>query len=132
MLPALMTAIKTRQVAIESGLEGIMTVRSTLALNINCNPQEHSKLKFVWDILELFGMEVEGLNDLITKGVRESLIRAGLEKGFMRASVVEEKQFPDKVVGLTPLDICKIRGRTIPSIIHEDRREGFGGGRERC
>jgi hypothetical protein len=41
-----------------------MTARSTHALNINFNPQERSKLKLVWDILALLGLEVEGLNDL--------------------------------------------------------------------
>jgi hypothetical protein len=45
------------------------------ALEIHFNQKEHSKLKLMWDILELLGLEVEGLNYLLTIGVRKRVWR---------------------------------------------------------
>jgi hypothetical protein len=36
------------------------------ALEIHFNTQERSKIKIMWDILELLGLEAEGLNSLLT------------------------------------------------------------------
>ena len=64
-------------------LHGKVTVRSMYALEIHFNQKEHSKLKLMWDILELLGLEVEGLNYLLTIGIMKSLEMVGLADGLM-------------------------------------------------
>jgi hypothetical protein len=60
------------------------------ALEIQFKTQERLKIKLMWDILELLGLEGEGLNSLLTSGTRWSLENLGLERGPMCVRVLEE------------------------------------------
>ena len=87
------------------------------ALEIHFNTQERSKIKLMWDILELLGLEVEGLNSLLTSGTRRGLERVGLERGRMCVRVLEETRFGDKVEYLRPSDIGKMPQHGGPLIL---------------
>ena len=62
----------------------------------------------MWDILELLGLEAEGLNSLLTSGTRWGLEKVGLDKGLMCVRVTEERRVGDKVEPLRPSDIPKM------------------------
>jgi hypothetical protein len=78
------------------------------ALEIHFNTQERSKIKIMWDILELLGLEAEGLNSLLTSGTRWGLEKVGLDEGLMCVRVTEERRVGDKVEPLRPNDISKM------------------------
>ena len=106
-----LAAIRSRTMEIETGdgniLQGKVTVRSMYALEIHFNQKERSKLKLMWDILELLGLEVEGLNYLLTIGIRESLGRVGLANGLMCVRIMEERRFGDRAESILTSDIEK-------------------------
>jgi hypothetical protein len=106
-----LAAIRARTMEIKTGdgnvLHGKVTVRSMYALEIHFNQQERSKLKVMWDILELLGLEVEGLNYLLTIGIRRSLEMVGLADGLMCVRMMEERRFGDRVESILTSDIDK-------------------------
>ena len=85
-----------------------VTVRSMYALEIHFNTQERLKIKLMWDILELLGLEGEGLNSLLTSGTRWSLEKVGLERSLMCVRVIEERRRRDVVEYLRPSEISKM------------------------
>jgi len=107
-----LAAIRSRTMEIEMGngnvLHGKVTVRSTYALEIHFNQKERSKLKLMWDILELLGLEVEGLNYLLTIGIRKSLEMVGLANGLMCVRMMEERRFGDRTESILTSDIGKL------------------------
>jgi hypothetical protein len=107
-----LASIRSRTMEIETGdgnvLHGKVTVRSMYDLEIHFNQKERSKLKLMWDILELLGLEVEGLNYLLTIGIRESLGRVGLANGLMCVRMMEESRFGDRAESILTSDIDKL------------------------
>jgi hypothetical protein len=112
LTPNLIEAIKKRQLVFTTDegtrIGGIVTVRSMYALEIHFNAHERAKIKTMWDILELLGLEAEGLNSLLTSGTRWGLEKVGLDKGLMCVRVTEERRVGDKVEPLRPSDIPKM------------------------
>jgi hypothetical protein len=112
LTPGLIEVIKNRQLVFTTDegtrISGTVTVRSMYALEIHFNTQERSKLKIMWDILELLGLEEEGLNSLLTSGTRWGLEKVVLDEGLMCVRVTEERRVGDKVEPLRPSDISKM------------------------
>lgn len=110
--PGILEAIKNRQLAFTTDegtlVDGTVTVRSMYALEIQFNAQERSKIKLMWDILELLFLEGEGLNSLLTSGTRWSLEKVGLERSLMCVRVIEERRRGDVVEYLRPSEISKM------------------------
>jgi hypothetical protein len=116
-----LAAIRSSTMEIKTGdgnvLHSKVTVRSMYALEIHFNQQEHSKLKVMWDILELLGLEVEGLNYLLTICIRRSLEMVGLEDGLMCIRMMEERRFGDRVESILTSDIDKTQQYGGPPIL---------------
>jgi hypothetical protein len=112
LTPDLIEVIKNRQLVFTTDegtrISGTVTVRAMYALEIHFNTQERSKIKIMWDILELLGLEAEGLNSLLTSGTRWGLEKVGLDEGLMCVRVTEERRVGDKVEPLRPNDISKM------------------------
>lgn len=105
----LLDAITNRQLVFTTDegtrVDGTVTVRSAYALEIHFNAEERSKIKLMWDILELLGLEGNGLNSLLTACARWSLEKKNLATGLMCVRVIEERRYGDVVQGLRPSDI---------------------------
>ena len=110
--PGILEVIKNRQLVFTTDegtlIGGTVTVRSMYALEIHFNTQERLKIKLMWDIFELLGLEAEGLNSLLTTGTRRGLEKVGLERGLMCVRVIEERRVGDRVEHFRPSDISKM------------------------
>jgi hypothetical protein len=110
--PGISEAIKTRHLEFTteegSRISGTVTVRSMHALEIHFNAQERMKIKLMWDILEILGLEAEGLNSLLTSSTRRGLEKVGLDEGLMCVRVIADRRIGDKVEPLQPSDISKM------------------------